>query len=135
MKVTGIGGVFFRAKNPDVLSDWYEKHLGINGMDWVQQQGQTVFAPFPADTKYFGSESQNFMLNFRVDNLDSLLSELRADKVKIVKDIEEQAGVGRFASIEDPEGNRIELWEPQPEQGFQLYWENALVSSLVILDG
>jgi len=74
MKVTGIGGVFFRAKNPDVLSDWYEKHLGINGMDWVQQQGQTVFAPFPADTKYFGSESQNFMLNYPINKLLHLCS-------------------------------------------------------------
>ena len=113
MKVTGIGGVFFRAKDPAALSDWYKKHLGINGMDWVQQQGQTVFAPFPADTDYFGSESQNFMLNFRVDDLDGMLKQLRDNGVKIVKDIEEQTGVGRFASIEDPEGNRIELWEPQ----------------------
>ena len=112
MKVTGIGGVFFRAKDPAALSDWYKKNLGINGMDWVQQQGQTVFAPFPADTDYFGSESQNFMLNFRVDDLDGMLKQLRLNNVKIVKDVEEQTGVGRFASIEDPEGNRIELWEP-----------------------
>jgi glyoxylase I family protein len=115
MKVTGIGGVFFRAKNPTALSDWYEKNLGVNGMEWVQQQGQTVFAPFPADTKYFGSESQSFMLNFRVDDLDSLLKQLRDNNVKVVKDVELQAGVGIFASIEDLEGNRIELWEPQPE--------------------
>jgi glyoxylase I family protein len=113
MKVTGIGGVFFRAKDPIKLSAWYEKQLGINGMDWTQQAGQTVFAPFPADTDYFGSESQNVMLNLRVDDLDGLLNQLRANDVKIVKDIEEQTGVGRFASIEDPEGNRIELWEPQ----------------------
>jgi glyoxylase I family protein len=113
MKVTGIGGVFFRAKDPAALSAWYEKHLGINGTGWSQQQGQTVFAPFPADTDYFGSQSQNFMLNFRVDDLDASLSQLRMSKVKIVKEVEEQTGVGRFASIEDPEGNRIELWEPQ----------------------
>jgi len=113
MKVTGIGGIFFRAKDPAALSDWYEKHLGINGMEWVQQQGQTVFAPFPANTDYFGSASQSFMLNFRVDDLDGMLKQLRANDVKIVKDVEEQAGVGRFASIEDPEGNRVELWEPQ----------------------
>jgi glyoxylase I family protein len=115
MKVTGIGGVFFRAKDPAELSDWYEKQLGINGMDWVQQQGQTVFAPFPANTEYFGSQSQNFMLNFRVEDLDGLLKKLRHNNVVIVKDIEVQSGVGRFASIEDPEGNRIELWEPQHE--------------------
>jgi glyoxylase I family protein len=114
MKVTGIGGVFFRAKDPAALSEWYEKQLGIDGMQWVQQQGPTAFVPFPADTEYFGSASQNFMLNFRVDDLDSMLNQLRANNVKIVKEVEEQAGVGRFASIEDPEGNRIELWEPQP---------------------
>jgi predicted enzyme related to lactoylglutathione lyase len=115
MKVTGIGGVFFRAQDPTALSGWYERELGINGMEWVQQQGQTAFVPFPADTVYFGSESQQFMLNFRVDDLDSMLNKLRAHNVKIVKEFEEQAGVGRFAAIEDPEGNRIELWEPQPD--------------------
>ena len=115
MKVTGIGGVFFRSKDPEALSDWYKNQLGINGFDWVQQQGQTVFAPFPADSEYFGSASQNFMLNFRVDDLDGMLKQLKVNGVKIVKDVEEQAGVGRFASIEDPEGNRIELWEPQDE--------------------
>ena len=116
MKVTGIGGVFFRAKDPTALSAWYEKYLGINGMMWAQEQGPTAFVPFPADTDYFGNDSQNFMLNFRVDDLDNMLNELRANNVRIVKDVEEQAGVGRFASVEDPEGNRIELWEPQTEQ-------------------
>lgn len=81
-------------------------------MQWEQQAGQTVFAPFPADTDYFRGKSQNFMLNFRVYDLDTMLKELRAGGVKTVKDVEEQ-GVGRFAWIEDPEGNRIELWEPQ----------------------
>jgi glyoxylase I family protein len=113
MNVSGIGGVFFRAKDPEALSEWYEKHLGINGMDWAQQKGQTVFAPFPADTEYFGSQMQAFMLNFRVDDLDGLLEQLKAGGVKIVKGVEEQAGVGRFAWIEDPEGNRIELWQPE----------------------
>jgi glyoxylase I family protein len=112
MKVTGIGGVFFRAKDPAALMGWYDKNLGINGMKWDQQEGPTAFVPFAADTEYFGSQSQNFMLNFRVDDLDGLLNQLRADDVKIVKEIEEQAGIGRFASIEDLEGNRIELWQP-----------------------
>ena len=112
VKVTGIGGVSFRAKDPDGLKAWYDKNLGINGWEWVQQAGQTVFAPFPADTDYYGSKSQQFMLNFRVNDLDAMLTQLRANKVTIVKDIEVQAGVGRFAHIEDPEGNRIELWEP-----------------------
>ena len=112
MKVTGIGGFFFRAKDPEALGEWYENNLGINGMEWAQQAGQTVFAPFPADTDYFGSNAQSFMLNFRIEDLDGLLKQLKASDVKIVKDLETQAGVGRFASIEDPEGNRIELWEP-----------------------
>jgi glyoxylase I family protein len=112
MKITGIGGVFFRAKDPEALGDWYKKHLGINGMEWKQQAGQTVFAPFSADTEYFGNKSQQFMLNFRVDDLDDLLDQLKTNNVKIVKEIEEQSGVGRFAHIEDPEGNKVELWEP-----------------------
>jgi len=120
MKVTGIGGVFFRAKDPEALKDWYKKHLGVFDMDenydpWVQQAGPTVFMPFPDDTDYFGSKSQAFMLNFRVDDLEGGLKQLKADNVKIVKEIEEQEGVGRFAHIEDPEGNRIELWEPVAE--------------------
>ena len=113
MKVTGIGGVFFRAQNPELLSAWYEKHLGINGMEWVQEQGQTVFMPFPVNTDYFGSETQSFMLNFRVDDLNGMIAQLKEDGVTVVKEIEEQTGVGLFASIEDTEGNRIELWEPR----------------------
>jgi glyoxylase I family protein len=100
MKVTGIGGVFFRAKDPKALGDWYKKHLGV----------------FAMDTDYFGSSTQQFMINFRVENLDALLKQLKVNKVKVVKDIEEQEGVGRFAHIEDPEGNRIELWEPSAAQ-------------------
>lgn len=118
MAVTGIGGVFFRAKDPDALAAWYKQHLCVFSMDenydpWVQQAGPTVFLPFAQDTDYFGSSGQQFMLNFRVDDLDGMLEQLRADNVKVVKDVEEQAGVGRFAHIEDPEGNRIELWQPQ----------------------
>lgn len=118
MAVTGIGGVFFRAKDPESLAAWYKQHLGVFAMDdnyepWQQQPGPTVFMPFVADTDYFGNKSQNFMINFRVDDLDGMLKQLKADDVKIVKAIEEQEGVGRFASIEDPEGNRIELWEPK----------------------
>src|ERR1700710_2621869 len=102
MKVTGIGGVFFRAKDPDELGKWYKKHLGVFSMDadynpWVQQKGPTVFQPFASDTDYFGSKSQQFMINFRVDDLDGMLKKLKVAKVKIVKDIEDQEGVGRFA--------------------------------------
>jgi predicted enzyme related to lactoylglutathione lyase len=113
MKVTGIGGVMFRAKDPETLSAWYKKHLGIDRLKWEQQAGPTAFAPSAKGTEYFGNKSQQFMLNFRVDDLNGLLKQLRVDKVKVVKDVEEYEGIGRFASIEDPEGNRIELWEPQ----------------------
>jgi glyoxylase I family protein len=118
MKVTGIGGVFFRAKDPEALKDWYQKNLGVFGMNdkyepWEQQKGPTIFLPFAADTDYFGSKTQQFMINFRVNDIDGLLKGLKANKVKIVKEVEKQEGVGRFAHIQDPEGNRIELWEPE----------------------
>jgi glyoxylase I family protein len=113
MRVTGIGGVMFRSEDPEALSAWYKKYLGIDKIKWEQQAGPTAFAPSAKGTEYFGNMSQQFMLNFRVDDLDALLKELKANKVKIVKEVEKYEGMGRFASIEDPEGNRIELWEPQ----------------------
>ncbi len=111
-KVTGIGGFIFRAKDPDAQAAWYKKHLGIDRNKWEQEAGATAFAPMSADTDYF-AQSQQFMLNFRVDDLDGMLKQLKADKVKQVKDVEEYEGIGRFASIEDLEGNRIELWQPE----------------------
>ena len=84
-RVTGIGGVFFRAKNPETLSAWYEEMFGIsralrdyNTAPWIQQGGATVFAPFPSDTEYFGSPGQAWMINFRVANLDRMITQLRA---------------------------------------------------------
>src|SRR5438445_13479967 len=112
MKVTGIGGVMFRSKDPEALSAWYNKHLGIDRLNWEQQAGPTVFAPSENGTDYFGKKSQQFLLNFRVDDLDGMLKKLKADKVKIAKEVEVYEGLGRFAWIEDLEGNRIELWEP-----------------------
>ncbi len=111
-KITGIGGVVFKSKDPDVLANWYKKHLGIDRTQWEQQAGPTAFAPFPVDTEYFGGGSQSFMLNFRVDDLDAFLKKLKTEGIVVVKDAEEQDGLGLFAQIEDPEGNRIELWEP-----------------------
>jgi glyoxylase I family protein len=113
MKVTGIGGVVFKAKDPEALAQWYKKHLGIDRVKWEQQAGPTAFAPFPADTNYFGDGSQSFMLNFRVDDLDGWLKELKKDGVKVAKEAEGYAGLGHFAWIEDLEGNRVELWEPE----------------------
>jgi predicted enzyme related to lactoylglutathione lyase len=113
--VTGIGGFFFRAKDPAALADWYRRHLDIQtGGDsvWMQQAGPTVFAPFPADTGYFASD-RAWMLNLRVEGLDALLATLTAAGIEVERRAEwDMPGVGRFARIHDPEGNPIELWEP-----------------------
>lgn len=113
MKVTGIGGVVFKAKDPEALAQWYQKHLEIDRNKWEQEAGPTAFAPFPADTDYFGGGPQSFMINFRVEDLEGLLNKLKADGVKVVKEAEVYDNLGKFAQIEDGEGNHIELWEPQ----------------------
>jgi len=121
VKVLGIGGVFFRSKDPSALAAWYQTHLGIEPaptstttMPWFTEQGVTVFAPFPEDTDYFPPENA-FMLNFRVENLDAALTELNAAGIES-GDTLDMEGVGRFARIHDPEGNPIELWEPAAPQ-------------------
>ncbi|MEG3182312.1 VOC family protein [Sphingomonas sp. LT1P40] len=125
MGVLGMGGLFFRAKDPDALNSWYREHLGIGGgcaaedspeppNEWVWQTlgGPMVFAPFKADTDYFAADKQ-FMLNFRVRDLDGLLEQLNAAGIAIItKDEWDSPEVGKFARIHDPEGNAIELWEP-----------------------
>lgn len=119
-KVTGIGGFFFKAKDPKALAEWYEKNLGVGrtptakGMEpWRQEAGTTAFQPFPATTKYFGSETQQWMLNFRVSNLDAMVSQLRAAGITVDVDPQKYPN-GRFALLHDPEGNPIQLWEPEP---------------------
>jgi predicted enzyme related to lactoylglutathione lyase len=116
--------VFLRASDPEKLSAWYAEHLGIPSQDGgslafdgPESMGMTVFAHFPASTKYFGEGAQQVMINFRVDNLDELLAKLTAANVRIDSNREDQA-YGRFAWIWDPEGNRVELWEP-PGRGQQ----------------
>lgn len=127
--VTGIGGIFFfQARNPEGLFAWYEKHLGMKrspastpgnpswSFEWrdvqdPEQKGMTLWALFPRDTKYFGQSGSPFMFNYRVENLDELLEELAAAGVEIDPH-RENYDYGRFAWIVDPEGNRIELWEP-----------------------
>jgi len=118
-KVTGIGGLFFRAKNPDALARWYQKHLGIDPVPseygkkaWTQRGGSTAFAPFEKNTRYFGRRAQQWMVNFRVMNLNAMVKQLRAAKIKVKVDPEKYPN-GRFARIHDPEGNPIELWEPK----------------------
>ena len=114
-RVTGIGGFFFRARDPAGLAAWYEANLGISSTDtawsWSQQAGPTVFAPFPTDTDYFGRLEQQTMLNFRVDDLDAMLEQLRAAGAAVDDEVAE-ASYGRFGHAVDPEGNRFELWQP-----------------------
>jgi catechol 2,3-dioxygenase-like lactoylglutathione lyase family enzyme len=120
--VTGIGGVFFKVKDPKGMAAWYRKNLGIqsrNGYtdftwrdkDHPAEVGHTVWAIFPTNTTHFGQSSSALMINYRVSNLDRMLEELRSSGVKIEK--VEDSDYGRFAWIMDPEGNRVELWEPK----------------------
>jgi len=113
--VTGFGGFFFRTKDPDAMAAWYQQHFGINAVGgnelWIQQEGPTVFAPFKQDTTYFGNNDQQFMINFRVNDLDALLKELSEAGVRIDEKRQDEP-YGRFAWVYDPEGNKIELWQP-----------------------
>jgi len=117
-KAVGVGGIFLKARDPKALAAWYAAHLGITQgdggslmFDGPEAAGMTVFAHFPAGTKYFGEGSQQAMVNFRVDDLDALLADLGAKGVRIDPKREDY-GYGRFAWIWDAEGNRVELWEP-----------------------
>ena len=121
-RVTGLGGVFFKAKDPKALYEWYHLHLGIesaadgSGAMWRDAEhpeipGCNVWAIFPQQTKYFDPSASNFMMNFRVDDLDGLLKALREECVEVDPKVEVY-DYGKFAWIMDPEGNRIELWEP-----------------------
>jgi len=120
-KAVGVGGVFLRAKDPKALSAWYAAHLGIKPQwgeslvfEGPESAGMTIFAHFPQDTAYFGDSGQQTMVNFRVDDLDQLLLDLAAAGVRIDPK-RDDASYGRFAWIWDPEGNRVELWQPQAE--------------------
>jgi len=123
-RVTGVGGIFFKSENPENLYQWYERHLGIMrephgqgaSFEWreaedPQRKGMTVWSIFPRETKYFDPSRANFMINYRVDDLDALLIALKEEGVD-VDPRREDYDYGRFAWITDPEGNRIELWEP-----------------------
>lgn len=114
-KVTGIGGLFFRARDPAALAAWYETHLGIDDIGksvWSQQAGATIFGPFSENTGYFGRPGQQWMVNFRVDDLDGFMARLKAAGIAVETRAEWDSEVGRFCRIHDPEGNPIELWEP-----------------------
>ena len=122
-RVTGIGGLFFKTADPQKTKDWYKTHLGFNTDDlsytfwWKDEEGKkasTQWSPFKEDTKYFEPSQQDFMFNFRVENLVELLEELKKEGVTIIGDIEEY-DYGKFGWILDNDGNKIELWEPKDE--------------------
>ena len=111
----GIGGYFLRAKDPAALGAWYRDCLGLDADEngrWMPEAGPTVFATFESGTDYFGSAAQQAMLNFRVRDLDAMLAQLRTLGADVAADAQEMEGVGRFGWVTDPEGNRIELWQP-----------------------
>ena len=116
-KVTGIGGVFFRSRDPEKLSAWYRDHLGAPGIEslWTQAAGPTIFAPFDANTDYFDRPTQQWMINFRVDDLDAMIAQLEAAGVEVTTKPEWDSEAGRFARVHDPEGNPVELWEQQSQ--------------------
>lgn len=119
-RVTGIGGMFFKSENPDAQKAWYKKHLGIPTDQygwtfwWYDKEGNkcsTQWSPMNQDTAYFSPSKKQFMFNFRVDKLIELLKVLKKEGVTIVGEVEEYS-YGKFGWILDPEGNKIELWEP-----------------------
>jgi glyoxylase I family protein len=118
-QVEGIGGFFFRAKDPKKLADWYEATLGVGRVPqasgatpWRTSAGTTAFAPFKEDTSYFGDRRFQWMINFRVRDLDKMVAQLRGRGVAVQVDAQVYPN-GRFARLSDPEGNPIQLWQPQ----------------------
>lgn len=122
-RVTGIGGLFIKAKDPQVLAAWYQKHLGIafgnqsySALSWKDDpqadNAVTVFSFFGESTQYFEPSKRDFMFNFRVLDLDNLLITLRDEGVRVMPETETMEGIGKFGWILDPEGNKVELWEP-----------------------
>ena len=121
-KVTGIGGIFFKCKDPNKMKAWYQTHLGLNTneygatFEWRQasdstKKGSTQWSPFAETTKYFEPSTKDFMINYRVENLEGLVEQLKKEGVTIVDKIE-TFDFGKFVHIIDVEGNKIELWEP-----------------------
>jgi glyoxylase I family protein len=119
-KVTGIGGFFFRATDPDGMAAWYRDNLGIDPVpmdygeeSWTQQAGETAFTAMPEAIDQFGDPTRVWAINFRVADLDGMVEQLRATGTEVTVDSETYPN-GRFASLKDPEGNPIQLWQPEP---------------------
>ncbi|RAP56293.1 VOC family protein [Oleiagrimonas sp. MCCC 1A03011] len=121
-KVTGLGGIFFKARDPQALSAWYREHLGLEIGEWggamfaedASRSGYMLWSPFKEDTTYFAPSEKPFMVNFRVDDLDALLAQLR-EAGQPVDERTEESEFGKFGWVMDPEGTRIELWQPPVE--------------------
>ena len=125
-KVTGIGGIFFKCKNPAAMNVWYQQHLGLvtneygslfefRNLDRAEEKEYLQWGTFPENTEYFQPSEKDFMINYRVENLEALVSELKENGVTICDEIE-VFEYGKFIHIMDPEGNKIELWEPNDER-------------------
>ena len=126
-RVTGLGGIFFKARDPKALTEWYDQHLGVTPgpdgsvmlrwreFDDPEREAYSVWAPFKEDTPYFKPSEKPFMVNFRVENLEKLLPLLEQEGVTVLPE-REDGEFGRFAWVLDPEGNKIELWEPPHAQ-------------------
>lgn len=122
-RVNGIGGYFLRTADPEAMTAWYRDVLGVDFGDhglWQQPAGPTVMAMFGADTDYFGTrpegqDRQQTMLNFRVVDLDAMIAQLRVAGAEVDDETQQMDGIGRFGWVTDPEGNRIELWEPEQQ--------------------
>ena len=124
-RVTAIGGIFFKSTDPAAAREWYAKHLGLTNdqygtnFEWrhednPEKKGSTVWSPFKKDTNYFEPSGKEFMINYRVENLEWLVEELKKEGISLVGEL--QVGdYGKFAHIMDPDGNKIELWEPVGE--------------------
>ena len=116
-RVTGIGGIFFKAKDPKALRDWYQKHLGIDVQEWGgaafewTTPGMTVWSINKMDTDYFAPSTAPFMINYRVDDLAALLQVLREEGCNVVEKTDDSE-FGKFGWVIDPEGNKVELWQP-----------------------
>lgn len=130
-RVTGVGGIFFKSDNPDKMKDWYSENLGLvtneygslfefRDSDNPESKGYLQWSPFEKDTKYFSPSEKEFMINYRVVNIEGMIEQLRESGVEIVGEIEEYE-YGKFAHVVDPEGNKIELWEPVDKVFTDLY--------------
>ena len=123
-RVTGIGGIFFKAQDPKALSAWYKQHLGVDVTDWGgaifpwggegSESGMTVWSPFKADTDYMEPSKSSFMINYRVEDVEALLKVLAEEGCNVVGEMQESEQ-GKFGWVMDPEGNKVELWEPPAE--------------------